>query len=207
MPAFKDLTGKQFGRLIARQRDTTKPQGRPHRTFWICECICKNLVSVTTNDLLSGNTKSCGCFQRDQTSRANTKHGLRKDPLYMIYNGIKQRCENPRCKEYVYYGARGIRCEWKSVVSFYRDMGAAYQPGLSIERRNNNGPYNKKNCTWATRMEQGRNKRNNRMITYQGDTRTMAEWNRYLKFPKNMLNSRIHRGWSIHKALSTPTTH
>ena len=67
---LKDLTGKKFGRLTVLYRDLTKPKGHGHKAYWVCQCECGNTVSVKSHCLLSGETKSCGCFQKEQTSKA-----------------------------------------------------------------------------------------------------------------------------------------
>ena len=71
-----------------------------------------------------------------------------------------QRCENPNHKKYVYYGNRGISvCErWHKSKNFLEDMGSR-PPGLTLERRNNDGNYEPENCYWATHKEQRKNRR------------------------------------------------
>lgn len=58
----KDLVGQQFGRLIVIEN---LPGGKKK-----CQCQCGNIIEVKTNNLTSGNTQSCGCYQKDQTSKA-----------------------------------------------------------------------------------------------------------------------------------------
>ena len=75
---------------------------------------------------------------------------------------MKQRCTNPKNKGYKNYGGRGIYvCDrWmKSFPAFLMDMGKRPSPNLSIERKDNDGPYAKWNCKWATYEEQSLNKR------------------------------------------------
>ncbi len=90
----------------------------------------------------------------------------------MIY-----RCNNPRCGSYNDYGGRGIKvCErWLEYDNFLFDMGPRPE-GMSIDRIDNNEGYNPKNCRWATKKEQSRNKSNNVMIDIGGDARPMVEW-------------------------------
>jgi hypothetical protein len=93
---------------------------------------------------------------------------------------MKERCLKPSHKSYGDYGGRGIKiCEdWvNSFESFFNAMGIC-PPGMSIERINTNGPYEKNNCVWATRTEQDRNKRNNVFIEIDGERRIVADWAR-----------------------------
>lgn len=82
-----------------------------------------------------------------------------------------ERCGNPNCETYKYYGGRGISvcARWKTFENFYADMGDRPK-GMSIERIDNNGNYEPGNCRWATQFEQVRNSRNNRRVTYAGKT-------------------------------------
>lgn len=84
-------------------------------------------------------------------------------PIYHAWIGLKGRCNNSNHSRYKYYGARGITyCpEWESFHRFLLDMIDGWQPGLTLDRKNNDGPYNKENCQWATQTEQIHNRRPN----------------------------------------------
>lgn len=89
-----------------------------------------------------------------------TKHGHRHERLYWVWLGIKQRCTNPKSKDYPHYGGRGIkRCpEWNDYAMFREwAMNNGYAPGLTIERLDVNGNYCPENCAWIPKAEQGKN--------------------------------------------------
>lgn len=135
-----------------------------------------------------------------------TGHGW-MHPLYQCWHGIKRRCLNPKRSDYQHYGGRGIKvCErWLDFENFKDDMYATWNPGLTIERKDNNGDYCPENCYWATRAIQARNKRNSVFVTLNGETRCFGEWIRVLGLKRYTVNARIRRGWSRERSLTEPT--
>src|SRR6516165_4372873 len=129
---------------------------------------------------------------------------------YRIWKGARERCENPQSPNWQNYGGRGIRMcpAWsKSFTAFWHDMGPSYSDDLTIERINVNGHYSPDNCRWASNMEQQANKRNNRVVSYQGETMHLAEFVRRAGFSKIMLMTRLNRGMTgdaaVESALSS----
>lgn len=113
---------------------------------------------------------------------------------YRAWRYMIQRCERPKNPVYKYYGGRGITIcpEWHRFDNFLADMGCA-PVGRSLDRIDNNGPYCKANCRWATCREQSANTRRNRYITFNGETRCLAEWARVLKVNVNTFWSRVRK--------------
>lgn len=141
----------------------------------------------------------------------STQGGIRvraeyRTPEYTCWGHMRQRCENPKCKYYEYYGGRGIRVcsRWRNYDNFLNDLGRRPTPAHTIERINNDGNYEPGNCRWATRTEQLNNTRKNVRIELNGETHTLAEWKRLLKLPRGRLEARLKRGWTIDKALGEP---
>jgi len=116
------------------------------------------------------------------------------------------RCNDPNVDAYPWYGGRGIRvCErWQNFENFLADVGLRPSKAHTIERNDVNGHYEPGNVRWATRREQGANKRNNRHITAFGETLHMQEWCRRFDIKQGTLWDRLDRGWPVERALSEP---
>lgn len=127
--------------------------------------------------------------------------------LVNVWNGMRQRCNNPNTVNYPRYGGRGITvCErWGKFNNFYEDMGLSYEPGLTLDRIDNSLGYTPENCRWVTAKQNNNNKRNNRLVTINGETKTLTQWCESLGLRRGTVNQRISVcGWSVDRALTTP---
>ena len=194
----RDLTGGVFGRLTVLSRAGT----RGNHALWNCRCSCGAETVVQASHLNSGRIKSCGCYNRDRS----TSHGRRRTRAYKIWDGMIQRCTNPSATGYEYYGGRGIQvCEaWLIFEAFHADMGDPPSNDHSLDRRDNDGPYSPDNCRWATKVEQHNNRSDNHLLTYNGQSMTVAEWVRQTGLSKDTILKRLKRGWSVDRTLGTP---
>ena len=188
---LRNLTGQRFGKLIVIKRAENKDK----ETKWLCKCDCGKETVVFSANLLRNHTKSCGCLKFQQGR--NIKHGFSGTSLNGIFFGIKSRCYVKSCKEYKYYGGRGIKMcdEWLNNQKSFYDwaINNGYKKGLTIERINVNGNYEPNNCKWIERKEQSKNRRTNISITYNGETRILSDWSKIAGIDYRTIKDRIRK--------------
>jgi len=145
------------------------------------------------------------------------KHGFDsrngKDRFYRIWDAMKARSTNFNSQSADNYLKRGISIcnEWLNFANFKKDMYESYQDHIrdygekntTIDRKNNDCGYSANNCRWATRKEQSRNLRTNRIIEFKGELHCLSEWGEITGINKKILSYRINSGWSIERALTT----
>lgn len=125
----------------------------------------------------------------------HTRRGDSQTNLYSVWNNMRQRCDNPKHKSFYAYGGRGIKVcpEWEYFINFKNwATNNGYSEGLTLDRINNNGDYSPDNCHWVPIIEQCNNRRTNLYITWNGETKTIAQWARMLGIDSHLLWSRIH---------------
>ena len=119
---------------------------------------------------------------------------------------MHQRCEDPKNNGFKDYGARGIAvCQrWSDFSAFLEDMGKRPAGGYQLDRKRNHEGYSKENCRWVTVEDNNRNKRNNVMIKWRDEELPLVAWAERLKINYWTLSNRIHRGWTVERALTQP---
>lgn len=190
-----DLTGMKFGKWTVIE---LTDKGNRKETRWLCKCDCGKIKSVDSACLRNGKTKSCGCSSGQYKSQNSTKIKNANQRLCRIFYEMRDRCLNSNLKCYKNYGGRGIKVcdEWldkkNGRVNFYNwAMKNGYRDDLTLDRINNNGNYEPSNCRWVTRKEQQNNRRNNRYITYKGETHTMKQWSEFLNISYSAFKQRL----------------
>jgi len=184
---IKNEIGNRYGRLVVIER---RGQTKGRQALWKCVCDCGIEVITQGASLRNGHTSSCGCLQREETSKARKTHGMRFHPAYKVYLQARARCQNPKNKSFKNYGGRGIEFRFKTFEEFWGCLGSTWVEGLSIERGNNEGHYEAGNVKWATTYEQLRNQRSNIWIEFNGKSMVLADWSRELGISKPTLSAR-----------------
>lgn len=169
-----DVAGQRFGRLVPVDAVGTNA-GR--QTLWRCICDCGSEAVLPVSQITSGTTRSCGCLGREarEANHWPRKHGAARagdrDPMYLLWCGVKTRCFNQGRETWRRYGGRGITMhpEWRdSFVKFRDDLLAeigprpagvtdAGWPLYTLDRIDNDGNYEPGNIRWATALEQSHN--------------------------------------------------
>ena len=202
---YKSLIGKKFNSLTILGIDSHNKSG--HYKL-LCGCDCGNQKVIRADRVINNITTTCGC--QNKGYNGFSPNGLsRKYPhLYSCWNIMRHRCYDTNNEKYKNYGARGIVVceEWRySFEPFFKwAMANGYQKGLTIDRINVNGNYEPSNCRWTTLLIQARNKTNNKMITYNGETKCLSQWCEELNIPYHSIRARIRLGWSVERAFKTP---
>lgn len=159
-------TGMRYGMLTVVSHSHSVFRSKRHGSyqFWNCICDCGGTTVVLANNLINGNTTSCGCQGSRATLRERmTTHGMTGSPAYKVWQGMLDRCRYPSHVSWEYYGAKGVKvCErWMSFENFIADMGDR-PDGMTLDRIDPFGDYEPSNCRWADWETQAKNKRGNR---------------------------------------------
>jgi hypothetical protein len=199
----KILVGQRFGRLTV-VIPHLKVEGEP-KPMVIVRCDCGSpLKEVRKGHVANGAIASCGC------NRGFHTHGGTNTPEYRVWKAMRQRCHSPNSRMFRFYGAKGVTvCDrWRnSFQNFIDDMGERPSPQHSIERVDVELGYCPENCTWATREEQDRNRRDNVFVVYEGQRMVLTDAAEASGIPFNTLRARLERNWPPEQLFSASGTH
>lgn len=128
------------------------------------------------------------------------------------WHDMKRRCYNPASGRYHRYGARGIVvcAEWlHDLEAFYGwSLVNGCEPGLTIDRIDNDKSYSPDNCQWATTAEQAYTRSLTRRVTFRGEDLSLPEWAARSGLSIENLWRRVFReGWDFERAITTPVQH
>lgn len=214
----QDLTGKVFGKITVIgfdgfYRSPARPQSR--NATWECKCECGKTTRVSSGNLTSGTTQSCGCFKLEIHRKRLTKHGHKRSsgtihPLYNRWNGMVARCDNPKHSSYRIYGGKGVTvcARWRNFAEWLKDMEAGFKPGLTIDRKDGSKNYScgkcdecfknewEANCCWSTMKQQASNTKRNVWIEHEGNRLTVTQWSELLGISQAVIYYRVKAGKS-----------
>lgn len=191
MDKINDIIGNKYGRLTVISFD----HANGYCKYYLCRCDCGNEKIVTRGNLFAGYTKSCGCYQKEQTSKAKK---LPNDyaHLHRILEAMIYRCTDKRNNRYHRYGSRGISVcdEWVNNKDAFCEwsINNGYERGLTIDRIDNDKGYSPENCRWVTPREQLFNYSKNVLIEHNNEKKPIAQWCFELGFPYKRAISRYY---------------
>ncbi len=216
-----ELIGKKFGCytvIAVGERD----KYRNERSY-VCRCDCGNESTLTKSKITQREHKCCIKCRPKYLEKNNGSyiHGESKSQLYHTWEGIISRCYKKYNKRYDCYGERGITvCDewlgedgyinfrnWSYANGYVDEKGKNGRNKLSIDRIDTNGNYEPNNCRWVDYIVQANNKNTNRLVEYNGEIHTWAEWSRILNVPYHRIQSRITKGMSFENAIKDCNYH
>lgn len=198
MSKLKDEIGNRYAHLVVIGRAENTKGGNAQ---WLCKCDCGNTCVVNGNNLRRGKQVSCGCYGRQVRKKNDAPAEMTKERLYRIWQRMNYRCYNEHSNRFSTYGGRGITVcdEWRNDYIAFRTwaMQNGYCEELTLDRIDNDVGYEPQNCRWASVKDQQRNRRNNRMITLNGETKCVSEWCEQFGLKPSTVSMRLHYGWTV----------
>ena len=205
-PVADPEVGQIFGRLTVTGETERYGTGLKYkRVPTVCEC--GTVKKIDKSNLLKGKSLSCGCFAKEQVSKASTTHGKCSSKIYAVWNMMKQRCSLPTNKYYEYYGGKGIKVSdsWQKFENFYADMGDPPFERATLDRIDNNKDYCKENVVWSTYEEQQANTSKTVLYDYKGRRMMLKAIAAEIGMNPATLASRIYgQSMSLEEAVSKP---
>lgn len=207
MDRAKISVGQKFGRLLVIGKG---PRSGEQSFKWECICDCGNKTLSRGDHLKSGRSTSCGCLRHEnRKENIHNSYGfiIRKHGLYSVWMSMKQRCSDPNCVSYKYYGARGIFVcdEWAGSYETFYEWGIknGWAKGLQIDRKEVNGNYTPDNCRFVTSEANSNNRRSNVIVSLNGINMTLSQACRQLGLRPNIIGQRMRRDkMNFQKAIS-----
>lgn len=205
----RDITGQHFGKLVALQPSRKGKYG----WVWVLQCDCGAKQQRVLGDLVKsvkhGGTPACPACRKEAQRALQASHGMSKHPVYAVWRDMRGRCHLPSHQAWHNYGARGIQvCDaWAaSFGAFWKDMGPTYESGLTLDRKNNEGHYEKENCRWVSFVTQANNRRGNRYLDTPAGRMTVAQASRKYGIGQTTILYRLDHGLRPLSKSSTSST-
>lgn len=198
---FRNLVGQKFNKLTVLEYAGRRQFASGSESQWRCQCDCGKTLVVPQRYLVTDGTKSCGCI----IGKHKRTHGYTGTPTFRTWESMRRRCADEKNRNYARYGGRGIKvCErWQKFENFLADMGER-PAGMTLDRYpNNDGNYEPGNCRWASAIQQSNNRRSSRRLTVNGETRTLAEWEKLAGLKPGAVWHRLKAGASPEEAIAS----
>lgn len=193
-----ELTGMRFGSMVVIKKEASATGD----SAWLVKCDCGNETVKTTRQLRKAMScgRACPIWKAALLKRIST-HGMTGQPAYLTWLSMRNRCYKQGHINFNNYGGRGISVceEWRnSFEAFWADMGPTWEPGLELDRIDNDGNYEPTNCRWTTPKGNAQNRRST----------TTPSWV-FAKMAEHGVNTpayfaRLYRGWTMEDACSIP---
>lgn len=209
---FSEYQSKKFGFLTILEVVGCVPYGRGQQKIVSAKCDCGVVKNFRLFGIVSGNTKSCGCYNKKRISEAKAVHKMTRHSLYNSWMAMKMRCNNVNAKNYKWYGGAGVKIceEWNSSFIIFRDwaMANGWEKGMQVDKdiKGNGLLYSPDNCLLVTSLRNNRAKSSIIKIKIDGETKTLGEWCDIHGVSYRLAYERIFdRKWDAKKAITTTT--
>ncbi len=179
-------TGKVYGSLTVIK---FAEQNKHGQAVWECLCDCGETALINGSHLRHGRKDHCGC----KGTPMMRNHGLSQNVIYSAYRNAHFRCTNPKAKQWLNYGGRGIQFKLGTGEEFVTKMTESWFVGASLGRIDNNGHYEYENLRWETARQQTSNMRSNVFYTYEGRTLILSDWARELNVCGHTVKNKVNQ--------------
>lgn len=161
------VPGESHGELTLVRANTPRSKDGRITGLWRCSCGAEKVLPI--GRVRCGIVKSCGHLIAE--AKPGLKHGMRGSKEYRAWRGAKERCMNPRSKDFARYGGAGItfNAEWADdFEAFLKHIGPCPTAKHQIDRIDATRGYEPGNVRWASIETQARNKRSTYLWTIKG---------------------------------------
>lgn len=199
---YKDYTGQRFGKLVAIKRVANRySEAGNQQTMWEFQCDCGNIITANISSVLRSGKTSCGCDTKEKQSKTHCD-----SKTHLFKHGFQSKSTPPDKKKiYVWWRSMGDKRshEFADINSFYKWVinHPDYSPEKYLVRLDKDGMYSPDNCVFLDHNVPSGNKK---MLTYNGVTKTTTEWAAIFGITRDLINTRLRKGYSVEQALTTP---
>lgn len=210
------MSAPKWGRLIpirfVRDRWTAGHKRSQRRPVWLFQCDCGATKEICAYSVSSGRTESCGCLRVEMGAGAShgEARGRKLSPEYRAWRNMLTRSKNPNISHAHRYSGRGIGicAEWdsggdgKGFDRFLGCIGRKPSPAHTLDRIDNDRPYEPGNVRWAGAVQQARNTSRTIYVRYLGEVLPVQDAAEKSGIKAAVIRDRIRLGWPEDKLFS-----